>query len=131
MTNLHIGRGDALLVVDVQNDFLPGGALGVRDGDAVIAPLNAYIERCRRLGVPGYATRVGRRPDQCAFEASGGPRPGHCVAGTRGAGVAPALEPPADVPVVSKATEAGRDGCSAFGGTDLDQLRRRDGVRRI
>ena len=131
MANLHIGRGDALLVVDVQNDFLPGGALGVRDGDAVIAPLNAYIARCRSLGVPVYATRDWHPPDHCSFEARGGPWPTHCVAGTRGAEFAPALELPPDVPVVSKATESGRDAYSAFDGTGLDEHLRRDGVRRI
>lgn len=131
MTNVHIGPGDVLLVVDVQNDFLPGGALGVRDGDAVIAPLNAYIERCRSLGVPVYASRDWHPPDHCSFDARGGPWPVHCVAGTRGAEFAPGLALPADTPVISKATESGRDAYSAFDGTELDARLRRDGVRRI
>src|SRR5262249_53915127 len=106
---MALGPGDALLVVDIQNDFLPGGALAVRDGDAVIAPLNTYIESFRRLGLPIYASRDWHPPDHCSFEQQGGPWPPHCVAGTTGAEFAPALALPPDVPVISKATDAGRD----------------------
>jgi nicotinamidase-related amidase len=127
----RLSMGDALLVVDVQNDFLPGGALGVRGGDAVIAPLNAAIGRFRRAGLPIYASRDWHPPDHCSFLSEGGPWPVHCVAGSRGAAFASALALPPDVPVISKATEAARDAYSAFDGTDLDRRLRDDGVRRL
>ena len=126
-----MGAGDALLVVDVQIDFLPGGALGIRDGDAVIAPLNAAIARFRDAALRVYASRDWHPPEHCSFTSQGGPWPVHCVAGSRGAAFAPALALPADVPVISKATEAARDAYSAFDGTELDACLRHDGVRRL
>jgi nicotinamidase/pyrazinamidase len=129
--NQNVGAGDALLVVDVQNDFLPGGALGVRGGDAVIAPVNAAIRLFRDHGLPVYASRDWHPPDHCSFHAQGGPWPEHCVAGSHGAAFPRALALPADVPVISKATSAARDAYSAFDGTDLDRRLRDDGVRRL
>jgi nicotinamidase/pyrazinamidase len=131
MRRERVSAGDALLVVDVQNDFLPGGALGVHDGDAVIAPLNAAIARFRRAGLPIYASRDWHPPDHCSFLAAGGPWPMHCVAGSRGAAFAAALALPPDVPVISKGTEVGRDAYSAFDGTDLERRLRHDGIRRL
>ena len=57
MTTTRLQQGDALLIVDVQNDFLPGGALGVPEGDTVVAPLNAQIARFTAAGLPVFATR--------------------------------------------------------------------------
>jgi nicotinamidase/pyrazinamidase len=131
MRRERLGTGDALLLVDVQVDFMPGGALGVRNGDAVIAPLNAAIARFRAAGLPVYASRDWHPPDHCSFVAQGGPWPVHCVAESPGAGFAPALALPPDVRLVSKATEVERDAYSAFDGTDLDARLRDDGVRRL
>ncbi len=127
----RLGPGDGLLVVDVQNDFLPGGALGIRGGDAVIAPLNAVIERFRAAGLPIYASRDWHPPDHCSFIAQGGPWPVHCVAGTAGAAFAPGLSLPPGACVISKATDAARDAYSAFEGTGLAERLRHDGVRRL
>jgi nicotinamidase/pyrazinamidase len=131
MRRERLSTGDALLLVDVQLDFLPGGALGVRHGDAVIAPLNAAIERFRAAGLPIYASRDWHPPDHCSFVAQGGPWPVHCVAESPGAAFAPALALPPDARIVSKATEVGRDAYSAFDGTDLAERLREDGVRRL
>lgn len=131
MAQERVGPGDALLVVDVQIDFLPGGALGISDGNAVIGPLNAAIGRFRVAALPVYASRDWHPPDHCSFTAQGGPWPVHCVAGSRGAAFAPALALPPDVPVISKATEPARDAYSAFDGTGLDERLRHDGVRRL
>jgi len=131
MQRERVGPGDALLVVDVQNDFLPGGALGVRDGDSVIPPLNALIERFRRARLPIFTCRDWHPPDHCSFRTRGGPWPVHCVAGSRGAAFAPGLALPPDTPVLSKATESGRDAYSAFDGTDLERRLREAGVRRL
>lgn len=125
------GRGDALLVVDVQNDFLPGGALGVRHGDEVIAPLNRVIARWRAAGLPLVFTRDWHPADHCSFQAQGGPWPPHCVATTPGAQFASSLAVPSDAIVTSKGTDPGREAYSAFQGTGLADLLRRRGVRRV
>ena len=125
------GPGDALLVVDVQNDFLPGGALGVKRGDEVVAPLNRMIARWRALGLPIVFTRDWHPPDHCSFHAQGGPWPVHCVAASPGARFAPQLELPADAVITSKGTDPKREAYSAFQGTGLADLLRQRGVRRV
>lgn len=125
------GPGDALLVVDVQNDFLPGGALGIAGGDAVVPPLNRLLAAWRARGLPVYLTRDWHPPGHCSFTAQGGPWPEHCVAGTPGAEFSPQLEHgPGDV-VVSKATRPDRDAYSALDGTGLTDALRGRGVRRV
>jgi nicotinamidase/pyrazinamidase len=123
--------GDALLIVDVQNDFLPGGALAVPQGDAVVPVLNRWIARFRDRGLPVVATRDWHPPDHCSFRSRGGPWPEHCVAGTPGARFAPDLELPQDALIVSKATESDREVYSGFQGTDLAERLRALGVRRL
>jgi nicotinamidase/pyrazinamidase len=125
------GPGDALLVVDAQLDFLPGGRLAVPGGDAVVPVLNAYIAAFVRRGLPVFATRDWHPPDHCSFGERGGPWPPHCVAHSDGARFAPLLDLPCAVTIVSKATEADRDAYSGFEGTDLDRLLRAAGVRRL
>jgi len=126
-----VGRGDALLLVDVQNDFLPGGALAVREGHAIVPRLNEWVALFRDRGLPVFASRDWHPADHCSFHARGGPWPVHCVAETPGAAFAPGLELPPGVEVVSKATDAERDAYSAFDGTDLHERLRRAGVRRL
>lgn len=111
--------GDALVIVDVQNDFLPGGCLAVPAGDAVVAPLNGWIARFGAAGLPVVATRDWHPPDHCSFVAQGGPWPPHCVAGTPGAAFAAALALPDDVLLIAKATTREIDAYSGFAGTDL------------
>ncbi len=123
--------GDALVVVDVQNDFLPGGALAVPDGDAVIPVLNAWIGRFRAEGLPVFATRDWHPPDHCSFAAQGGPWPPHCVAESPGAGFAAGLALPADAILISKATRPEAEALSGFSGTDLADRLRALGVGRV
>lgn len=92
-------EGDALLIVDIQNDFLPGGALGVPDGDAVIPRLNRCAAAFERDGLPIFASRDWHPPDHCSFRTQGGPWPTHCVAGTSGAEFPPTLVLPRAVAV--------------------------------
>src|SRR5512139_60505 len=131
MNKLELQAGDALLIVDVQNDFLPGGALAVAEGDAVIAPLNRCIAAFARNSLPVYASRDWHPPDHCSFAAQGGPWPPHCVAGSHGAEFAAALALPADAVIISKATTPQGDAYSAFGGTDLHQRLQAGGIKRL
>lgn len=129
--NPDIREGDALLVVDVQNDFLPGGSLAVAGGDAVIAPLNGWLARFAAAGRPVFATRDWHPPGHCSFRAQGGPWPPHCIAGSAGAALAAALAWPPALCTVSKATGRDADAYSGFSGTDLDARLRAAGVRRL
>ena len=123
--------GDALVVVDVQNDFLPGGALGVEDGDAVIEPLNHAIGVFAAAGRPVYLTRDWHPADHCSFEAQGGRWPPHCVAGTPGAKFSDALQAPRLVRIVSKATGRDADAYSGFDRTDLARRLASRGITRV
>jgi nicotinamidase/pyrazinamidase len=127
----RLARGDALIIVDVQNDFLPGGALAVPRGDAILPVMNAYIERFRHAGLPVFATRDWHPPHHCSFRPQGGPWPVHCVAGTSGAEFPPALALPPDTVILSKAQDADRDAYSGFNGTHLAERLRARGIRRL
>jgi nicotinamidase/pyrazinamidase len=122
---------DALLVVDVQRDFLPGGALGIRGGDRVIPALNRYIALAHDRGIPVFATRDWHPPDHCSFHAQGGPWPEHCVANTPGAALSPQLDLPKKATIVDKATHPDQEAYSTFGGTGLAERLREAGVRRV
>jgi nicotinamidase/pyrazinamidase len=117
----------ALLVVDVQNDFCPGGALAVAGGDRVIPVLNDLIDRFSAR--PVYASRDWHPPDTTHFKAFGGPWPVHCVAGTRGAELHPDLRLPSNAVVVSKGQDRADDGYSAFEGTTAAGRRLPDDLR--
>ena len=123
--------GDALLIVDLQNDFLPGGALAVPDGDAVIPVLNRYIAAARNARVPIVASRDWHPADHCSFKPQGGAWPPHCVAGTPGAEFSVALDLPQKTEVISKAQARDKDAYSAFEGTGLAERLQEQGVGRL
>lgn len=123
--------GDALILVDVQLDFLPGGSLAVPRGDEVVPALNRYIAVFRGLTFPVVATRDWHPPDHCSFKAQGGPWPPHCVAGSDGARFAALLDLPCEGRIVSKATTRDKDAYSGFEGTDLDEWLKHAGVSRL
>jgi nicotinamidase/pyrazinamidase len=130
-STLRPRTGDALIIVDVQNDFLPGGALAVSHGDEVVSELNRYAALFERLGLPVFATRDWHPRNHCSFQEQGGPWPAHCVAGTQGARFAPKLTLPPGSRVVSKATTPERDAYSGFAGTELDAMLRLEKVQRV
>jgi nicotinamidase/pyrazinamidase len=124
MNAISLTPADALVVVDMQYDFLPGGALGVPRGDEVLAPIRQLIALYRARGLPVYASRDWHPADHVSFKAQGGPWPPHCIAGTPGAEFSTALDLTEGVKVISKATTAQADAYSAFNGTELaDELR--------
>jgi nicotinamidase/pyrazinamidase len=129
--SVRLAAGDALILVDVQLDFLPGGSLAVPHADEVVPVLNRYLAVFRRLTLPVVATRDWHPPDHCSFRPQGGPWPPHCVAGTDGARFAPRLDLPRDVHIVSKATARDKDAYSGFEGTDLDDRLKRLAVTRL
>ena len=116
----------ALIVVDVQNDFCPGGTLAVPNGDEVVAPLNGLIKEFLARGEPVYKSRDWHPRKTKHFAAYGGTWPVHCVQGTRGAEFHPALIDDPRIRVVSKGM-GDEDNYSAFDGTDLaERLRERN-----
>lgn len=122
---------DAMIAVDPQVDFLPGGSLPVPRGDEVVPPLNRWLEAFAAAGLPVFASRDWHPPDHCSFRARGGPWPVHCVAGTAGAAFAPGLRLPPATVVVSKADAPEREDYSVFAATGLEELLRARGVRRV
>ncbi|MCP1727319.1 nicotinamidase/pyrazinamidase [Natronospira proteinivora] len=128
---IEFKKGDALLIVDVQNDFCPGGALEVPDGDTVIAPLNQAIEAARQTDTPVIASRDWHPEGHCSFEAQGGPWPEHCVQDSFGAAFHPDLRLPADVEIISKGQSLDRDQYSALDDTGLGQQLRNRGIKRL
>ncbi|MFQ5847755.1 MAG: nicotinamidase [Candidatus Methylomirabilales bacterium] len=119
---------DAVIVVDVQNDFCPGGALAVPEGDKVIPPLNALLGQANCFIV---ATRDWHPANHCSFTDQGGPWPVHCVAGTWGAEFHPTLDCSRLQLIVSKATTRDHEAYSGFQGTSLAPLLRERGVKRL
>jgi nicotinamidase/pyrazinamidase len=126
----HIMTKQALIVVDVQNDFCPGGTLAVPHGDEVIAPLNKLIDEFLERGDPVYKSRDWHPPSTQHFTAYGGTWPVHCVQNTEGAQFHPALRDDARIKVICKGL-GDTDGYSAFDGTDLDAQLKNDGVEEV
>lgn len=122
----------ALIVVDAQNDFCPGGALAVAGGDMVVSPLNAYAKRFAAQGSAIYASRDWHPATSQHFQPHGGVWPIHCVRDTFGAAFHRALRLPYGVVIVSKGTAIDEDAYSAFqgrasgGGILLDLLQEHD-----
>jgi len=128
---LALHSDDALLVVDCQNDFFPGGALAVPAGDEILPAVNRLMAACGTAGGTVVLTRDWHPADHCSFEAEGGTWPAHCVRGTAGADLHAGLQPPPVAMIVHKATSSDRDTYSAFDGTDLAAHLRQRGIRRL
>ena len=111
---------EALIAVDVQNDFCPGGALAVRDGDAVIDPVNRLAEQADYV----VATRDWHPPDHASFVAEGGPWPVHCVRDTPGAQLHAALHTDRIEDIVDAGRTRDAEGYSGFEDTNLEALLR-------
>lgn len=124
---MTIGEHDALIVVDVQNDFLPGGSLAVADAARIFAPINALMPRFTAV----FATRDWHPPNTRHFAQYGGTWPVHCVQGTHGAELAAELDTEHIDVFVLTGTTIESDGYSGFDGTGLDEALRARGIDRI
>lgn len=128
---LGLRKGDALLVVDVQRDFLPGGSLAVPDGDAVVEPLNVHIRAFDARDLPIVFSRDWHPANHCSFTNAGGRWPPHCIQASPGAAWAEGLDvTPADQ-IVSKGTDPLAEAYSAFSGTTLLSLLHELGIHRV
>ena len=123
-------QASALLIVDVQNDFCPGGALEVPRGDRVVPALNRLVDRLEPQGVPIYASRDWHPAESRHFRPHGGIWPVHCVANTPGAAFRADLRLPREVIVVSKGQQPDSHGYSAFEGQTPAGERLGDDLRR-
>ena len=111
--DIILNTNDALIIVDVQSDFLPGGALPVPEGDQVIPILNDYIDLFRRRARV-YATRDWHPVNHISFRDNGGPWPSHCIQESDGAGFGPGLKLPTNVTIISHGTDPKRESYSGF-----------------
>jgi len=124
--DLEIRKDDALIIVDVQVDFLPGGALAVNAGDDVVPVINNYIRLFTASKSSIFATRDWHPANHCSFMDHGGIWPSHCVANGPGARFAEGLALPDDVTIIHKGTAADKEAYSGFQDTELtDQLHAR------
>ncbi len=124
---MDLERSDALIVVDVQNDFLPGGALGVPAGDRVIEPINRIMPLFNYV----VGTRDWHPKEHPHFIDYGGPWPYHCLQETQGAEFAPGLDANEFDEVLSKGTNPSSHGYDAFEANDLAARLRERGTRRV
>ena len=115
---------DALIIVDVQNDFIPGGSLAVPDGDEVIGAVNSLAAKCELV----VATRDWHPPDHVSFAEQGGIWPVHCVAGSEGAQLAAGIDRDLIDVIVDTGRTRDADGYSGFEATGLEELLRSRGV---
>ena len=120
---------DALIIVDVQNDFCPGGALAVTDGDQVVAVLNCLIAEFERAGLPVIATRDWHPQRTTHFNTHGGIWPPHCVQGTQGAEFHADLALGKGAVIISTGMAENADGYSGFDGVDARGVRLADLLR--
>ncbi len=123
--------GDALVIVDVQNDFCPGGALPIERGDEVVPVLNEWIAAAMDKALPVYASRDWHPAGHISFDERGGPWPPHCLQDSDGADFHPDLKLPATAIKVTKGVRFDQDQYSAFDETGLAGQLRNDGIHRL
>jgi nicotinamidase/pyrazinamidase len=136
ITPVDLKNGDALSVTDVQNDFLPGGALAVPAGDRIIPFVNHAIELFKKNGLPVFFSRDWHPPDHSSFKDLGGLWPPHCVQNTPGAEFPSEMKIPDGAIIISKGDEKGTEQYSSLGGRDANGntqsvLLKKLGIKRV
>lgn len=128
---IKVTAADALIAVDVQNDFCPGGSLAVKDGDRVVPVLNRLTPKFSAV----VLTRDWHPADHCSFAKD--PKfvdkswPPHCVQNTKGAAFHPDLKVPRNAIIVSKGADPRKEAYSGFQGSDLAKTLRKKGITRV
>ncbi len=128
---VQLKAGDALLIADVQHDFLPGGALGISGGNEIVPVLLTYIHRFHSKALPIFLTRDWHPANHCSFKSQGGPWPVHCVAGSPGSLPPRAFEAPLSAVIIYKAIDPNEEAYSAFQHTPLHRHLQAVGVQRL
>lgn len=123
--------GDGLVLVDVQNDFCPGGALAVQNGDLIVPVLNQWIRAASERDIPIYASRDWHPRGHVSFQSEGGPYPPHCLQDTPGAAFHSSLLMREKIVKITKGTRFDQDQNSIFDQTGFQQRLLRDRVSRI
>ena len=131
MNKVIITNNSAIIAVDIQNDFCPGGALPVPDGDAVVYSMNLYITKFSKMGLPVYFTRDWHPQNHISFKTNGGIWPEHCVQETYGAELHKKLLIPSRAVIISKGISPDNEGYSGFQGTDLDKRLKAKNIRQL
>lgn len=131
ISKIKLGYTDALILVDIQNDFLPGGSLPVLQGDLVIPILNQYLVLFKKVDARIFATRDWHPPNHISFLEYGGIWPSHCVRDTKGAKFPSTLKLPEKVVLISKATDPIKEGYSGFENTDLLKILKKNHIKRL
>ncbi|MDQ1335579.1 MAG: nicotinamidase/pyrazinamidase [Thermodesulfobacteriota bacterium] len=126
-----IKRGDALIIVDVQKDFCPGGALPIPDGETVVPVLNKWIDAAVARNVPIYASRDWHPVGHMSFKERGGLWPPHCIQDSDGARFHPDLNLPGGSIKITNGVRFDKDQYSAFDDTGLAEELRREGIHRL
>lgn len=129
-------KGDALLVVDAQNDFFPGGALPVPFGDHIVPAINEWLQAAAHEHIPVFASRDWHPLNHCSFKEQGGPWPVHCLQHSEGAKFHYALKFPKDTIVIDTADNPDHEAYSAFQGKtkegqQLEKVMREQGIQRV
>ena len=128
---IKLDKLSALIIEDMQNDFMPSGALPVPDSDKLVPVLNKYIEKFASHKYQIFASRDWHPPDHISFKQRGGEWPVHCVKNTHGAEFHEDLKIPKDSTIISKAADRDIEAYSSFKGTDLAERLRMQGIKRV
>lgn len=129
--SIRFSHRDALLVIDVQNDFCPGGALPIPRGDAVVPVINDWIRSAEDASAPIFFSRDWHPKAHPSFASQGGPWPAHCVQDTPGAAFHPDLLIPEAVDIITKGVRFDQDQYSVFDQTGFEHELKRRNLRRL
>ncbi len=128
---MELSSADGIIVVDIQRDFCPGGALPVPEGDDIVPLVNELLHKAEKSGCFIVYTRDWHPQNHMSFKTFGGTWPEHCVQWTAGAEFHPSLYLSDKGVIISKGTNPEFEAYSGFQGTDLDATLKANGVHRL
>ncbi len=131
MNKVIITNNSAIIAVDIQNDFCPGGSLPVPEGDVIVPVINRYIAKFSDMGLPVYFTRDWHPLNHISFKSRGGIWPEHCVQNTYGAELNPKIMIPQGAIIIDKGTAVDKEAYSGFQGAALEAWLKEGNIRRL